>query len=50
MNMIIGGMKDADHDYLIKVKNVAIKTGVILTKDKKIHLPNSFIFIGLTEP
>lgn len=47
MNMIIGGMKDSDHDYLIKVKNVAIKTGVILTKDKKIHLPISFISIGL---
>jgi 4-hydroxybenzoate polyprenyltransferase len=47
MNMIIGGMKDADHDYLIRVKNVAIRTGVILTKDKKIHLPISFIIIGL---
>jgi len=47
MNMIIGGMKDSDHDYLIKVKNVAIKTGVILTKDKKIHLPINFIIIGL---
>ncbi|MFE3845414.1 UbiA family prenyltransferase [Thermoplasmatota archaeon] len=47
MNMIIGGMKDADHDFLIKVKNVAIKTGVILTKNKEIHLPISFIIIGL---
>ncbi len=47
MNMIVGGMKDADHDFLIRVKNVAIKTGVILTKDKKIHLPISFIIIGL---
>jgi len=47
MNMIIGGIKDADHDYLIRAKNVAIKTGVILTKDKKIHLPISFIIIGL---
>lgn len=48
MNMIIGGMKDADHDYLIKVKNIAIRTGVILTRDKKIHLPISFIIIGLS--
>lgn len=48
MNMIIGGMKDADHDFLLRVKNVAIKTGVILTKDKKIHLPISFIIIGLS--
>ena len=47
MNMVIGGIKDADHDYLIRAKNVAIKTGVILTKDKKIHLPISFIIIGL---
>jgi len=47
MNMIVGGMKDADHDFLIRVKNVAIKTGVILTKDKEIHLPISFIIIGL---
>jgi len=47
MNMIIGGMKDADHDYLTRVKNVAIKTGVILTKDKEIHLPISFVIIGL---
>ncbi len=47
MNMIIGGMKDADHDFLLKVKNVAIKTGVILKKDKKIHLPISFIILGL---
>jgi len=47
MNMIVGGMKDADHDFLIGVKNVAIKTGVILTKDKEIHLPINFIIIGL---
>ena len=48
MNMIIGGMKDADHDFILRVKNVAIKTGVILTKDKKIHLPINFIIIGLS--
>jgi len=48
MNMVIGGIKDADHDYLIRAKNVAIKTGVILTKDKKIHFPISFIIIGLS--
>jgi len=47
MNMIVGGMKDADHDFLIGVKNVAIKTGVLLTKDKEIHLPINFIIIGL---
>ena len=47
MNMIIGGIKDADHDYLFKVKNIAIKTGVKVTKDKRIYLPLSFISIGL---
>jgi len=48
MNMIIGGMKDADHDYLLKAKNVAIRTGVKVSKDKKLHLPKSFITIGLS--
>jgi 4-hydroxybenzoate polyprenyltransferase len=47
MNMIIGGIKDADHDYLLKTKNFAIKTGVKITKDKKIYLPPTFITIGL---
>jgi 4-hydroxybenzoate polyprenyltransferase len=47
MNMIVGGIKDADHDYLLKVKNIAIKTGVKITENKNVHLPISFVSIGL---
>ncbi len=47
MNMIIGGLKDADHDYLFKAKNVAIKTGVKVSKDKTLYLPKSFLGIAL---
>jgi len=48
MNMIIGGLKDADHDPLYKAKNVAITTGVQVSKEKTLHLPRSFITIGLS--
>jgi 4-hydroxybenzoate polyprenyltransferase len=48
MNMIIGGLKDADHDHLYKTRNVAITTGVEVSKEKTLHLPRSFTTIGLS--
>lgn len=48
MNMIIGGIKDADHDFLFKAKNVAIKTGVKISNNKTLYLPLSFITIGIS--
>ena len=42
MTIIVGGVKDADHDYLYNVKNFAIKSGVKITKDKKLIIPLSF--------
>lgn len=48
MNMIIGGLKDADHDHLYKTKNVAVTTGVSVSKEKTLNLPKSFITIGLS--
>jgi len=47
MTIIPGGIKDADHDYLMNVKNIAIATGVKLTKEKKLFIPLSFKAIGL---
>ena len=36
MNAIAGGLKDADHDHLMQVKNIALSSGVKVIKDKKI--------------
>jgi len=47
MTIITGGLKDADHDYLMNVKNIAILTGVKITKDKKLFIPISFKILGL---
>lgn len=47
MTIVVGGVKDADHDYLLNVKNLAIASGVKITKDKKVIIPISFKAFGL---
>ncbi len=49
MNAIAGGLKDADHDYLLNVKNIALSCGVKVSKDKKVIIPMSFKAFGLGE-
>ena len=46
MTIFVGGVKDADHDYLLNVKNFALKSGVKVTKDKKVIIPLSFKAFG----
>jgi len=46
MNAVEGGIKDADHDYKMDVKNIARSTGVKVTGDR-IHIPRSFKAFGL---
>ena len=46
MTIVVGGVKDADHDYLLNVKNLALKSGVKVTKDKKVKIPLSFKTFG----
>ena len=47
MNAVEGGLKDADHDYLMGVKNIALASGVKVSADKKITVPLSFKAFGL---
>jgi 4-hydroxybenzoate polyprenyltransferase len=42
MTAVLGGVKDADHDHLLNVKNLALASGVKVTKDKKLFIPMSF--------
>lgn len=46
MNSIVGGLKDADHDYKIGTKNIALKTGVKVNKNKDIFMSFSFKIFG----
>lgn len=46
MTTISGGLKDADHDYLMNVKNIATATGIKVTGDKKLFIPLSFKAFG----
>ena len=46
MNMIEGGIKDADHDYLMNVKNVALALGVKV-QGKNVTIPTSLKSISL---
>jgi 4-hydroxybenzoate polyprenyltransferase len=48
MNAIMGGLKDADHDYKIGAKNIALKTGVKVNKNKDVFIPFSFKALGFT--
>ncbi len=46
MNAIEGGIKDADHDPLMNVKNMALASGVRVTDDQKLIIPVSFKIFG----
>jgi len=46
-NAVTGGLKDADHDYLRNVKNIALISGVRVTEDKKVFIPLSFKAFGM---
>ncbi|MEF8848636.1 MAG: UbiA family prenyltransferase [Candidatus Thermoplasmatota archaeon] len=47
MNAIQGGLKDADHDYKMKVKNIALKSGLEVSGGN-IYVPFSFKILGMT--
>ena len=47
MNAVEGGLKDADHDYLMNVKNIALTLGVKITKNQKISIPRNFKLFGM---
>ena len=47
MNAIEGGLKDADHDYKINVKNIALATGVQVKENNNLIVPNIFKVFGL---
>ena len=47
MTIVVGGVKDADHDYLMNVKNLALASGVKVTDDKKVFIPLKFKAFGL---
>jgi len=46
MNVVQNGIKDADHDYKLGVKNIALTLGVKV-QDDKIFIPRSFQAFGL---
>lgn len=47
MNAVEGGIKDADHDFIMDVKNIALKSGVKVD-GKKIIIPNRFKVFGMS--
>jgi 4-hydroxybenzoate polyprenyltransferase len=47
MNAIAGGLKDADHDYLMQVNNIALACGVKVTEDKRVFIPRCFKAFGI---
>lgn len=47
MNAIEGGLKDADHDYKLNIKNIAVVTGVRVEKNDEVIVPNVFKAFGL---
>jgi len=48
MNAVEGGIKDADHDYKKNVKNLALYSGVKVTKQKLLYIPPTFKFLGIS--
>jgi len=46
MNAVEGGIKDADHDYMVGVKNIALSSGVKVDGDK-IFIPLYFKVFGM---
>ncbi len=47
MNAIQNGVKDADHDYKMEVKNIALSLGVKI-KGNALSIPNPFKIFGLS--
>jgi 4-hydroxybenzoate polyprenyltransferase len=47
MNAVEGGLKDADHDPLKNVKNIALASGVKVTSNKQLIIPASFRVFGI---
>jgi 4-hydroxybenzoate polyprenyltransferase len=45
LNLIAGGLKDADHDYLINSHHLSTRLGVRV-KDNVFHIPSSFRYIA----
>ncbi len=48
MTAVVGGIKDADHDHLMNVKNLALASGVKVYEDDRIFIPMSFKVFGLS--
>jgi 4-hydroxybenzoate polyprenyltransferase len=46
-NAVLGGIKDADHDILYKVKNIALSSGVRVHSDKTMVVPFRFQVFGV---
>jgi 4-hydroxybenzoate polyprenyltransferase len=46
MNAVEGGIKDSDHDHIMGVKNIALSSGVKVSKNK-ITIPSSFKVFGM---
>jgi len=46
MNAVEGGIKDSDHDFIMGVKNIALKSGVKVDGEK-IFIPNHFKAFGM---
>jgi len=49
MNVIVGGLKDADHDYQMNVKNMALASGVKVGPGNTLSVPLNFKIFGLSE-
>lgn len=46
MTTVVGGIKDADHDYMMNVKNIALASGVKVDKEKNVFTPLRFKAYG----
>lgn len=46
MNAVEGGIKDADHDVLMNVNNIALRSGVRVD-EKKLFIPKSFQLLSM---
>ena len=46
MNAVEGGIKDSDHDFIMGVNNIALRSGVKVDKDK-IFIPHRFKAFGM---
>lgn len=42
LNAVDGGIKDADHDVFMNVKNIALSSGVKVTRERQLIIPWSF--------